>query len=142
MTAQEVAAEIEKCRKEQRVKTRNNDPVHPIGSRGFKTRHFTSRVKGFLDNLSSREGNKEECPSCQGTEAYHSVECPKFSIDDARAIAQKCIEEIEDYRQSNRDDIKSVWDKVSRARATAMEWKLKFLEVKHENNQLRKKIQP
>lgn len=113
-----------------------------VGTKGFRDKHFQKRLIRRIEEFGLHGGSSlpEDCPTCEKTEAYHRPDCPEFTIEDARAIAKSCIEEVIESRVIHRDEIGAAWKSVGAARQEANKWKLKFLEVKHENNQLRKKV--
>lgn len=79
--------------------------------------------------------NEEEtkCPECKAYHGQHSPQCSNITLDEAkRQLAQYyelwLTKEMWVRKRSN------MW------REQAERWKGKFIEVKHENNQLRKKV--
>lgn len=83
------------------------------------------------------------CPECKAYEKHHP-ECENITFEDAKEQLKRYYGLYkENYAKTNLEANKRVQraDKYAeRMKAEMQQWKAKFNEVKHENNQLRKKL--
>lgn len=78
--------------------------------------------------------NQKRCPECKFSQG-HSYDCPNLTIDDARTMVKKYSKELEEASARYNKWVKHMVEQVNSA-------KYKYMTVKHENNQLRKKLYP
>ena len=82
---------------------------------------------------------EEKCPECGGYTG-HSPLCSLMSGDDAKRMLADYYALWLAKENDTRDRLEIRQSMVRKARHEAEFWKGKFMVVKHENNQLRKKI--
>jgi hypothetical protein len=78
--------------------------------------------------------NNERCPGC-GYYKGHFYKCPNLTMEEMRGMIEKYSQEMEAARVRYNKWATHMTNQLNIA-------KYKFMTVKHENNQLRKKIYP
>lgn len=88
--------------------------------------------------------DKKDCcpdPKC-GAFIGHHPNCDLIDLDTAKSMLKQYYSLYLRQETHKREEIARAWDITRRFRQEVARWEGKFRIVKHENNQLRKKINP
>ncbi len=79
---------------------------------------------------------------CQECKAFisHSPDCSLIDLESAKSLLKQYYNIYKTINTQRDEKVKHAWDITARYREQMQKWEGKYLVVKNENNQLRKKI--